>query len=316
MSFRKDYFEHSESIDYNNSDFTNGFNFAEHSEAEIKSQFHEVLENGMHGICFSLYEDGQKPGDIISEEQVRRRMEIIAPYTKWIRSFSCTEGNEFIPIIAREFGIKTLVGAWLGNDPEVNEKEIKGLIQLAKDGFVDIAAVGNEVMYRKDLSEDELLAFIARVKEEIPSNIPVGYVDAYYEFTIKPRITETCDVILTNCYPYWEGSTIEYSLAHMKNMFYQASGVGFGKKVIITETGWPSKGESFRTSHPSEENAMKYFINSQLWSKEANIDIFYFSSFDESWKVGAEGEVGAYWGLWDKNEQLKYAEIAKAVTKK
>jgi exo-beta-1,3-glucanase (GH17 family) len=316
MSFRKDYFEHSKSIDYNNSDFTNGFDFAEHSEAEIKSQFHEVLENGMHGICFSLYEDGQKPGDIISEEQVKRRMKIIAPYTNWIRSFSCTEGNEFIPIIAREFGIKTLVGAWLGNDPEVNEKEIKGLIQLAKDGFVDIAAVGNEVMYRKDLSEDELLAFIARVKEEIPSNIPVGYVDAYYEFTIKPRITEACDVILTNCYPYWEGSTIEYSLAHMKNMFYQASGVGFGKKVIITETGWPSKGESFRTSHPSEENAMKYFINSQLWSKEANIDIFYFSSFDESWKVGAEGEVGAYWGLWDKNEQLKYAEIAKAVTKK
>jgi exo-beta-1,3-glucanase (GH17 family) len=315
MSYRKDYFEYSESIDYNNSDFTNGFDFAEQSEAEIKSQFHEVLENGMHGICFSLYEDGQKPGDIISEEQVRRRMKIIAPYTNWIRSFSCTEGNEYIPIIAREFGIKTLVGAWLGNDPEVNEKEIKGLIQLAKDGFVDIAAVGNEVMYRKDLSENELLAFIARVKEEIPSNIPVGYVDAYYEFTIKPKITETCDVILTNCYPYWEGSTIEYSLAHMKNMFYQASSAGFGKKVIITETGWPSKGESFRESQPSEENAMKYFINSQLWSKEANIDIFYFSSFDESWKVGAEGEVGAYWGIWDKNEQLKYAEIAKAVTK-
>ena len=61
-------------------------------------------------------------------------------------------------------------------------------------------------MYRKDLSEDELLDFIAKVKQEIPSNIPVGYVDAYYEFTIKPRITEACDVILTNCYPYWEGS--------------------------------------------------------------------------------------------------------------
>lgn len=39
-------------------------------------------------------------------------MKIIAPYTKWVRSFSCTEGNEFIPIIAREYGIKTLVGAW------------------------------------------------------------------------------------------------------------------------------------------------------------------------------------------------------------
>ena len=308
MSFRKDYFDYAESIDYANSEYTNGFDFIDKSSDEIKSLFHKVLKNGMHGLCFSLYEDGQKPGDIISEEQVRRRMEIIAPYTKWVRSFSCTEGNEFIPKIAKEMGIKTLVGAWLGDDPEVNEKEIEGLIKLANEGFVDIAAVGNEVMYRKDLSEDELLDFITRVKKEIPSNIPVGYVDAYYEFTIKPRITEACDVILTNCYPFWEGSTIDYSLAHMKNMFYQATGAGHGKKVIITETGWPSKGESFRESHPSEENAMKYFINSQLWSKEANIDIFYFSSFDESWKVGAEGEVGAYWGIWDKNEKLKFTE--------
>jgi exo-beta-1,3-glucanase (GH17 family) len=306
MSFRNDYFKYAESIDYASSDYKNEFDFAEKTTVEIKSLFQEVLDNGMHGLCFSLYEDGQKPGDIISEEQVRRRMKIIAPYTKWVRSFSCTEGNEFIPKIAREFGIKTLVGAWLGDDAEKNEKEIVALIQLAKEGFVDIAAVGNEVMYRKDLSEDELLDFIAKVRSEIPSHIPVGYVDAYYEFTIKPRITEACDVILTNCYPYWEGSTIEYSLARMKNMFYQASGSGCGKKVIITETGWPSKGESFRDSNPSNENAMKYFINSQLWSKEANIDIFYFSSFDESWKVGAEGEVGAYWGLWDKNENLKF----------
>ena len=289
-------------------DYSNGIDFEILKPVELTSLFNEILKSGMHGLCFSLYEDGQKPGDSITEEQVRRRMKIIAPYTKWVRSFSCTEGNEFIPIIAREYGIKTLVGAWLGDDPEVNEKEIEGLIKLANQGFVDIAAVGNEVMYRKDLSEDELLAFIDKVKIAIPATIPVGYVDAYYEFTIKPRITEACDVILTNCYPFWEGTNIDYSLAHMKSMFHQAKSVANGKKIIITETGWPSKGESFKDSHPSEDNAKKYFINTQLWSKEEDIDIFYFSSFDESWKVGAEGEVGAYWGISDKNEQLKFNE--------
>ena len=306
MSFRKDYILYSKNNESANGAFSSGLNFSNTSPEIISSLFSQELKMGMHGLCYSLYEDGQKPGDIISEEQVRRRMEIIAPYTKWVRSFSCTEGNEFIPKIAKEYGIKTLVGAWLGNDPEVNEKEIEALIQLANEGFVDIAAVGNEVMYRKDLTEDELLDFIAKVKNEIPANIPVGYVDAYYEFTIKPRITEACDVILTNCYPYWEGSNIDYSLAHMKSMYYQALDAGKGKKVIITETGWPSQGESFKDSHPSKQNAMKYFINTQHWSKESNIDIFYFSSFDESWKVGAEGEVGAYWGIWDKNEKLKY----------
>jgi glucan 1,3-beta-glucosidase len=308
MSFRRKedsrYQIRFDETDENN--YSNGFDFSSKSPAELDNLFAEILKSGMHGLCFSLYEDGQKPGDMISEEQVRRRMKIIAPYTKWVRSFSCTEGNEFIPMIAKEYGIKTLVGAWLGDDPEVNEKEIEGLIRLANEGFVDIAAVGNEVMYRKDLTEEELLDFIDKVKQSIPDTIPVSYVDAYYEFTIKPRITEACDLILTNCYPYWEGCPLDYSLAHMKSMYHQALQAGNGKKVIITETGWPSQGESFKDSHPSKENALKYFINTQLWSQQEDIDIFYFSSFDESWKVGAEGEVGAYWGIWDKNEELKF----------
>lgn len=283
-----------------------GVDFENKTSEDLTDLFDEVLKSGMQGICFSLYEDGQKPGDIITEEQVRRRMKIIAPYTKWVRSFSCTEGNEFIPVIAREYGIKTLVGAWLGDDPEINEKEIAGLIKLSNEGYVDIAAVGNEVMYRKDLTEAELLVFIDQVRQSIPKNIPIGYVDAYYEFSARPNITEVCDVILTNCYPYWEGCSIEYSLDHMKSMYHHALQAGKGKKVIITETGWPSQGESFQGAYPSKENALKYFLNTQLWSKEENIDIFYFSSFDESWKVGAEGEVGAYWGIWDKNEKLKF----------
>ena len=283
-----------------------GIDFTKYSLDELKALWRKTLKNGMHGLCFSLYEDGQQPGDIITEEQVRRRMKIIQPYTKWIRSFSCTDGNEYIPKIAREFGIKTLVGGWLGYDQEIYEREMEGLIKLANEGYVDIAAVGNEVLYRNDMSKDELLGFINRVKSEIPDDVPVGYVDAYYEFSVHADITEACDVILANCYPYWEGCHMEYSLLHMKQMFAQAAAAGNGKKVIITETGWPSEGGGLGSALASEENAMKYFINSQVWSAKDDIEIFYFSSFDESWKVGPEGDVGAYWGLWDKNEKLKF----------
>jgi exo-beta-1,3-glucanase (GH17 family) len=275
------------------------------SEATLNNLFTEILSNGVHGFCFSLYEEGQKPGDIINEAQVRRRMEIIKPHAQWIRSFSCTDGNELIPKVAKEYGIKTLVGAWLGNDDEINQREVNGLIKLAKEGFADIAAVGNEVMYRNDLNEDELLDFIKRVKAEIPG-IPVGYVDAYYEFSDRPRITELCDVILCNCYPFWEGCPFDNSLDYMKQMYYQAKAAGNGKEVIITETGWPSQGENTKGAQPSMQSARDYFINTQLWSANDDIPVFYFSSFDESWKVGAEGTVGAYWGIWDKNEKLKF----------
>ena len=282
-----------------------GLNLENKTPKGLHNLFTRVLKGGMHGLCFSPYEEGQEPGEQITEKQIRRRMKIIKPYTKWIRSFSCTDGNEAIPRIAKEFGIKTLVGAWLGDDDEINQKEIAGLIKLAKEGYVDIAAVGNEVMYRKDLTEDQLLAFMYQFKEAIP-DIPMGYVDAYYEFSHRPRITEACDVILANCYPYWEGCSQEYSLVYMRDMYNQAKDAGNGKKVIITETGWPSFGAGLQGAIPSHENAIKYFINSQVWSAADDIEMFYFSSFDESWKVGAEGDVGAYWGLWDKDEKLKF----------
>jgi len=168
------------------------------TDDELREKFRDILEDGMHGICYSAYEEGQEPGSILTEDQIKRRMEIIAPYTSWVRSFSCIEGNELIPKVAKEFGLKTLVGAWIGDDKELIEEEIQGLLKLADAGHVDIAAVGNEVMYRKEMEDWELIQYINRVKEALPG-IPVGYVDAYYEFSIKPEITAVCDVILANC---------------------------------------------------------------------------------------------------------------------
>lgn len=282
-----------------------GIDLTSKSEADKAALFNTVLEEGIHGLCYSAYEEDQKPGTVLTKAQIQRRMAIIAPYTGWIRSFSCIEGNELVPEVAKEMGLKTMVGAWLGPDKSKNEEEIAALIDMANRGLVDIAAVGNEVMYRKDLTEDELLGYLYQVKEALP-NIPVSYVDAYYEFSVRPRITEACDVILANCYPYWEGCHIDYSLLHAKQMYYQALDAGKGKKVIISETGWPSQGTGLDDAQPSKENALRYFLNLQQWTAEAGIDMFYFSSFDEAWKVGAEGDVGAYWGLWDKDEKLKF----------
>ena len=51
---------------------------------------------------------------------------------------------------------------------------------------------------------------------------------------------------------------------------------------------------------------MKYFINVQAWYAKENIQLFYFSSFGKSYKIGSVGDVGAYRRLWDKREKLKF----------
>ncbi|WP_430408683.1 MFS transporter [Kordia sp.] len=276
------------------------------SIGEITTLFRESLYKGMHGLCFSPYKEGQDIGDQLTESQIIDRINIIASHTKWVRSFSCTDGNEFIPKAARARGLKTMVGAWIGNDKKRNEKEINSLIELAQSGLVDIAVIGNEVLMRNELSEKEIIHYIQRVKAALP-NIPIGYVDAYYQFTDRPKLIDACDLLLINCYPFWEGSSIENSSIYLRQMYALTQKLAKNKKVIITETGWPDQGSHESGAVPSAENAMKYFINTQKWSRDENIEIFYFSSFDESWKVRHEGDLGARWGIWNKNEKLKFS---------
>ena len=282
-----------------------GINIAGLSVEELRALARKILESKIHGISFSPYVEGQGPGTQVSEKQIRERLARVQPYVNWVRSFSCAEGHEMIPAIAAENGLKTMVGVWLGDDHEQNEIEVTNAIDIAKAGHADILAVGNEVLLRGDLPENELIGYINRVKQAVPNTV-VGYVDAYFEFSDHPRVSEACDVILANCYPFWEGCPTEHALLYMKEMYRRAVRAANGKKVIISETGWPNVGTATKGAVPSYENAIKYFIDTYRWAEEDQIEIFYFSSFDEAWKVGAEGDVGAYWGLWDKDGDLKY----------
>lgn len=272
---------------------------------EMKAIVKRLLDDQIHGISFSPYVEGQGPGTIMHADQIEQRLKPIQSSVKWIRSFSCTEGNQLIPGIAKQAGLKTMVGVWLEDDLENNEKELLAGIEVAKSGAVDILAVGNEVMLRGELTEDQLVDYINRAKAALPG-VQVGYVDAYFKFVDHPKVTEACDVILANCYPFWESCPVEHSLLYMKEMYRIATKAANGKKVIISETGWPNVGTAEGGAIPSYENAIRYFINTYQWAEEENIEIFYFSSFDETWKVEEEGDVGAYWGLWDKDGKHKY----------
>lgn len=282
-----------------------GLNIAGLPATELHALVRRILEKKIHGLSFSPYTEGQGPGSDLDEDQIRRRLDIIAPYVDWIRSFSVTDGNEHIPRIAHERGLKSMVGVWLDDDLQRNEVEIERAIVLAQSGHADILAVGNEVLLRGELEEEELLAYLSRVKSAAP-DVPVGYVDAYFKFVDHPQVTAACDVLLANCYPFWEGCPAEHSLLYMKEMYRRVERVAAGKKIIVSETGWPSSGSATKGAVPSVENAIKYFADTIKWSEEEAIDVFYFSSFDEAWKTADEGDVGAFWGLWDTGGNPKY----------
>ncbi|HRF17376.1 MAG TPA: glycosyl hydrolase family 17 protein, partial [Chitinophagaceae bacterium] len=98
-------------------------------------------------------------------------------------------------------------------------------------------------------------------------------------------LVNACDKLLINCYPFWEGANIEHAGIYLQEMYNKVKAIANGKEVIITETGWPSNGQVVGEAVPSKENLMLYYMEVQLWAVQANVKLFYFSSFDEAWKI-------------------------------
>lgn len=280
--------------------------YTELTPAERRARLRALLDEGIEAICFSAYTEGQNPHtrSELSADQVRERLEIVAPHTRWIRTFSCTEGNEHAARIGHELGLKTLVGAWLGHDHDRNEEELAAAIEVARAGHVDRMAIGNEVLYRGDLSAQEIIAYLQRFREAVP-DVPVGYVDSYYLFPENPALVAACDFLPINCYPYWEKSPLERSPAYVAEMVRRVQAVADGKPVLIAETGWPTAGPSEGAAEPSLDNMVLYALNLIPWAQEQGIPLFWFSAFDEAWKAGSEGDAGAFWGFWDADGESK-----------
>jgi glucan 1,3-beta-glucosidase len=56
-----------------------GMNVSAENSGQLHDYFQAYPEKGMHGIGFSAYEEGQKPGDELSLAQVQRRMSVLNP---------------------------------------------------------------------------------------------------------------------------------------------------------------------------------------------------------------------------------------------
>jgi exo-beta-1,3-glucanase (GH17 family) len=271
----------------------------------------------LHGLNFSPYMDGQDPNllSFISEEQLFQRVRIITPYTQWIRSFGSTHGLEETARIAREFNHKVAAGAWLSSDLSANALEMQNLIAAARNGQVDIAIVGSEVLLVGGLTEGQLLDYINQFKNAVP-NVPVTTAEVYSVLLSHPAVISACDLIFVNYYPYWEGIDVNKAVAHLHAQHQEMVAKAGGKEVVVSETGWPSAGDQIGEAVPSLENSCFFLLNFVSWARTEEVSYFIFEAFDESWKALYEGPQGAHWGMWYKDGNLKECmeDIFKGIT--
>jgi exo-beta-1,3-glucanase (GH17 family) len=261
-------------------------------------------------ISFSPYLHGATPYSHrpLSADDMAKEIELLSGTVGGLRTYSSLSGQEAIPRIARPFGMKVMQGAWVGREPDETDLEIDSLINLANryPEVIDRVIVGNEVLLRRDLTRDQLAGYIRRVKRAVKQ--PVTYADVW-EFWLKNReLARDVDIVTIHILPYWEDQPIpiEHAMDHVMAVYRIVQAAFPGKPIAIGEIGWPSQGRMRAGALPSPVNEARFVREFMALSKAQGLDYNLFEAFDQPWKRGLEGSVGAYWGLWDKNIRPKF----------
>lgn len=220
----------------------------------------------------------------ISDKELQARIKEISFYTRSIRTYGCNDDLRNAGMYAHLLGLKAAVGAWISKDLAENERQIACVISVAQAKQADLVIIGSEVLLRGDLPLAQLLSYLQRIKQAVPT-VPVTTADTYGMIIANPTIIDSLDVVMVNIYPYWEGIPVDQALASLHSSYKQVTSIAKGKKVIVSETGWPSEGDTIGRAIPSFDNANFYFLNFVSWARANNVEYYYFEFWDEKWKA-------------------------------
>jgi cellulose synthase/poly-beta-1,6-N-acetylglucosamine synthase-like glycosyltransferase/exo-beta-1,3-glucanase (GH17 family) len=152
----------------------------------------------------------------------------------------------------------------------------------------------------------DLIKIIQRVKRETDGRVPVTTGEIHSAYTDHPELGFAVDYIAAHVLPYWNDIPASGAVDQAVRVYNDLRDKAFpGKRIVIAEFGWPSGGYNRQTSVPGkleQASVIRSFISrAQALGMDYNI----MEAFDQPWKT-SEGSVGAYWGLFDTNRQLKF----------
>src|ERR1700684_2779147 len=244
---------------------------------------------------------GERP----TVEQIRADLKAIAPYTRAIRTYSSTGGAELVPPIAAEFGLKVTVGAWLDKNQDRNEREIRSALDLARhNSNVDAIVVGNETLLRTDMTADDLIKIIQRVKRSSP--VPVTTGDIWSAWLDHPELASSVDFIAAHILPYWAGTDASKAVDSSIEVYDKLRKTFPGKRIVVAEFGWPSAGYNFHDADPGRMEQAAVIRDFVHRADAYGIDYNIVEAIDQPWKT-FEGGVGPYWGLFDASREAKFS---------
>ncbi len=261
----------------------------------------------IQGFAFQPY---QKDQDAITGEeptatQIEGDLKLLAGTTRAVRTYSATGTLGQIPALAQKYGLKVMLGAWIDADRERNAREVEATIRLAKTHKnVTRIIVGNEVVLRGDVPIEDLMAYLDRVRAA--TRQPVSTAEPWHVWIRHPELVKHVDFIAVHMLPYWEGVEVETAVGYVGEKLAQVQAAFPNKPIVIGEVGWPSEGRTRESAVATTANEALFLRRFLAHAEREHLEYFLMEAFDQPWKSAAEGKVGAYWGVYDADRQVKF----------
>lgn len=296
----------------------------------VKRVFHPTLDGQWigNGISYSPYRDGEGPDkdSVTSKEHILQDLKLLADRWHLIRLYGTGAQSQNILEVIRDYQlpIRVMQGAWLSGHQtrQQNEEQIDQVIELA-NAFPEIIVavnVGNEIFvdwsWHKVKDMDEVIAAIRKVRSQIRQPVTVN---DDYNFWNKPharKIADEVDFIGLHAYAFWNNKTLDVALEWTDSIYRDIQQRYPQHKIAYTETGWPTSRvyddsyEGKLIGKAGEAEQKIFFEQYDAWVNENQVISFYFSSFDEQWKGGFDGEnpmdkAEKHWGVYRSDRTPK-----------
>jgi exo-beta-1,3-glucanase (GH17 family)/cellulose synthase/poly-beta-1,6-N-acetylglucosamine synthase-like glycosyltransferase len=252
-------------------------------------------------------------GSYPTREEIDADLKLLEGKVNEVRTYSLDSTLADIPELARKHNIKVTLGAWLDNRLDANQQQLDKLIEVyaAQRSNIRRVIVGNESLYRDQLTAEQLIAYLDWVRERIVT--PVSTAETPSIWLEHPELADHVDFITVHILPYWEGQGIHDSIEFTRIKYNELQARFPNKKIVIGEVGWPSRGRDFGKAEASVAKEAKFLREFLQLAQKEKYDYFVMEAFDQPWKRLNEGDVGAYWGVYDADRQPKFEFVEPVV---
>jgi exo-beta-1,3-glucanase (GH17 family)/cellulose synthase/poly-beta-1,6-N-acetylglucosamine synthase-like glycosyltransferase len=260
------------------------------------------------GFSFSPFRLDQNPqkDQYPTDEQMREDLGLLAKHTDNVRTYSVDGTLGDIPKLAEEFGLRVTLGIWISPDEERNEREIARGIEIANSSrSVVRVVVGNEALFRREVTPKQLMGFIDRVRAQV--KVPVTTSEQWHIWEKYPQLANHTDLVAAHILPYWEFIPMEDSTQFVLDRARDLKRIFPKKPLLLSEVGWPSNGRMRGGADATQADQAIYLRTLVNTLNAKGYNYFVIEAFDQPWKASDEGSVGAYWGVFNAARQQKFA---------